>query len=530
MPELKQLGRYIIEADLGSGAFADVYKALDKTLKRQVALKVLKPRLVADEEAFMRFVQEAQVGANLFHPHIATVLDLGEVDGYYYLAMRYVEGQSLDKVLKQEGAFNWDQLLVVMKEIAGALDFAHQKGLVHRDIKPQNIILSTEGDVLTDFGLVRALVNSGMTTTGSFLGTPNYMAPEVWEGEDAGPATDQYALACVVFEMLTGAILFDGRTPPAVMAKHFKAPQFPETWPEGTPAGCDGILSKALNKDPQARFENMQAFDDALIGLSQKHDIPMVEVMTEHQIDEPKFEEKSILVDDLSINQMDSDNNSSPNFPDTDLEKNPAVIEWVEVPAGDFLYGPYKKKVSCDRFLIGKYPITNAQYKLFLDANPQHKVPDDWDEDTRDYPAGKEEHPVVYVNFYNAEDFCEWAGCRLPREEEWEKAARGTEGRKYPWGEDWEDKKYCNSHEAQIGETTSVDRYPMGVSPYGVWDMIGNVWEWTTSKNWWGRILRGGSWSNNEGSLRASSRHGGGFIPDYSGHYLGFRCATTEQP
>ena len=242
----KTLGRYRIESHLGTGAFADVYKATDQTLERSVALKVLKPTLIADGEAFGRFVQEAKITANLFNPHIATVLDMGEADGHYFLAMRYVDGKSLDKLLAESGALPWEQALDITEQVGEALDFAHKKGLVHRDVKPQNILISDEeGVALTDFGLVRAMASSGMTTTGSFLGTPAYMAPEIWEGEDATPATDQYALACVFVEMLTGKVLFDGKTPPAVMAKHFKPVELPTSWPPEIPSDFEPILIKS---------------------------------------------------------------------------------------------------------------------------------------------------------------------------------------------------------------------------------------------------------------------------------------------
>jgi hypothetical protein len=177
-------------------------------------------------------------------------------------------------------------------------------------------------------------------------------------------------------------------------------------------------------------------------------------------------------------------------------EGNPAGIEWVHIPTGEFLFGDKKERRYIKSYLIGKYGVTNAQYKLFLDANPKYRAPRDWDKDTRTHPRGKANHPVVNVSWHDANAFCKWADCRLPTEEEWEKAARGEDGRTYPWGEDWEDGKYCNSREAGIKDTTQVDAYPEGVSPYGVWDVAGNVWEWTSS---WAdekkeaRVLRGGA-------------------------------------
>lgn len=498
---LTNLSKYIIEDHLGSGTFGDVYKAIDKTLNRVVALKVLKPRLLADEEAFDRFIQEAQVGAGLFHANIATVLDLGEADGYYFLAMRFVDGKALDKVLSEEGPFSWERTCAVIREIGAALDFAHAKGLVHRDIKPQNIITGSEGAVLTDFGLVRALANSGMTTTGALLGSPSYMAPEIWEGLDASFASDQYAFACVIYEMLTGQILFDGKTPPVVMAKHFKEVDLGQGLPDNLPEHIQTSLKIALSKNPADRFAGISYFKEALLqpGSGTGKDVPLPV---------PAGKEKELPVPGLSRVMGD----------------NPAGIDWVEIPAGEFLYGDDRLKRYLPEYSIARYPLTNAQYKLFLDENSSYPIPYHWNKKLRSYPKGNADHPVVNVSYHDAQAFCEWAGCRLPTEEEWEKAARGTDGRKYPWGNNWGNGKFCNSWESGIRNTTQVSKYPLGVSPYGVWDMLGNVWEWTSTQEGNDRILRGGSWNGYEWRLRVSYRIGG--TPVRSDSRLGFRCVT----
>jgi len=269
MSENIQLGRYQIETHLGSGSYADVYRAQDTALKRIVALKVLRPAFLADQEAFERFVQEAQVTSGLFHPHIATVLDLGEAEGRYFIAMRYVEGAALSQILKERGPLPWAEALPIAEQVASALDFAHGKGLVHRDIKPSNILISpAEGAVLTDFGLVKALESSGLgTRTGSILGTPQYIPPEVWHGEPAGPAADQYALACILVEMLSGQVLFEAPTPWAIMAKHTAPLELPQEWPQGTPAGLEAVLSRALAKEPGERYASIGGFYAGIKGL-----------------------------------------------------------------------------------------------------------------------------------------------------------------------------------------------------------------------------------------------------------------------
>jgi len=264
---MEKIGKYEIMELVGSGAYAEVYKAVDTVLRRTVALKLLKPILLSDNEAVSRFLQEAQTAASLTHPNIAWVWDLGEMDGRYYLAMRFIDGLPLDRILKMRGALPWDEAVKIVQEIGGALIFAHKRGLVHRDIKPQNIIISPDdGAVLTDFGLVRAMeAGSFGTRTGALIGTPAYMAPEIWQGEPADPAADQYSLACVLVEMLTGRPLFHGRTPPAVMRQHLiEGPRLPESWPTHCPPDLTDIIRRALAQSPEERYPDVPAFLAAL--------------------------------------------------------------------------------------------------------------------------------------------------------------------------------------------------------------------------------------------------------------------------
>lgn len=213
-------------------------------------------------------------------------------------------------------------------------------------------------------------------------------------------------------------------------------------------------------------------------------------------------------------------------------------IELIRLPSGLFLYGygNNKKTLELPPYWIGRFPVTNAQYKRFLEANPQHRVPFidadwakpyNWDQKSRAYPAGKADHPVVLVSWNNAKAFCDWAGLRLPSEQEWEKAARGTDGRVYPWGDEWVDGR-CNTREAGTGGTTPVGRYsPQSDSPCGCADMAGNVWEWTASwydKEQTRRVLRGGSWNKYQGYARPSFRSE--YTPNLAGSDMGFRVAA----
>jgi serine/threonine protein kinase len=263
----RQFGRYLIIRFLGSGATSDVFLAHDNTLGRDVALKILKPALVSDRTSFDRFSKEAEAASKMFHNNIATVLDMGDLDGHYYLAMRYAEGMSLDQFLRKNGPLPWDGVKKLIQQIGSALVQAHSQGYIHRDIKPNNIMVSSTGNfILTDFGLTRAMLDSGMTTTtGVVLGTPPYIPPEIWNGKEAGPFSDEYSFACVIDEAITGRALFSGATPQEIITKHLVTPPEISIYPPEIPSNVRLIIQKALSKDSSDRFPDMQSFIRALI-------------------------------------------------------------------------------------------------------------------------------------------------------------------------------------------------------------------------------------------------------------------------
>ncbi|MBN1219383.1 MAG: protein kinase [Anaerolineae bacterium] len=267
----QQLAHYQIQGLLGEGTFASVYRALDQKFERHVALKVLKPVWLNDSQAVARFEQEAKTMANLRHPHIVDVYDVGEAEGYIYLAQLLVEGETLRSRLERS-PMSWDEQLAALRAIAAALDYAHGRGVVHRDVKPSNILLDQGGRTyLGDFGLVRAAEGSVAlsTSSGGMIGTPAYMAPEQWEGKEISARTDIYALSCVVVEMLTGKVLFDGSTPAVVMKQHLmEGPKLPEEWPSGVPEGITEVLRRGLAENPVDRFGSAGELANALAGLS----------------------------------------------------------------------------------------------------------------------------------------------------------------------------------------------------------------------------------------------------------------------
>jgi len=208
--------------------------------------------------------------------------------------------------------------------------------------------------------------------------------------------------------------------------------------------------------------------------------------------------------------------------------------EMVRIPAGKFLYGEQREERELPEFWIDKTLVTNAEYKRFLDANPEHPVPFtekawaqpfNWDSQSRTFPEGKADHPVTLVTWQDAAAYAAWAGARLPTEEEWEKAARGIDGRRYPWGT-WETDR-CNTYKANIYSTTPVGHYsPAGDSPYGCVDMAGNVWEWTATEDDVGRVVRGGSFVNDRFSSRCTFHDWD--LPDSGIRLYGFRTVVSH--
>jgi beta-lactam-binding protein with PASTA domain len=236
----------------------EVFRAQDVVLAREVAVKVLHPNLAADPGFVDRFRLEARAAAGLNHPNIVAVHDWGAVDGIYFMIMEFVRGQSLRDVLAEEGLLAPAQAVDVLLQILAALDHAHRTGIVHRDVKPENVMLTREGVAkVADFGLARAYANARATQTGSVTGTAQYLAPEQLVGEPADPRTDLYSLGIVAFELLTGRAPFDGETGMAIAYKHLRerVPR-PSARNPGVPPGLDGWVASMTEKDRELRPES----------------------------------------------------------------------------------------------------------------------------------------------------------------------------------------------------------------------------------------------------------------------------------
>jgi serine/threonine protein kinase len=266
LAEGKMLGPYRIEAPMGYGGMATIYRATQPRLGRAVAIKMLHPAFVQDSAFLARFEREAQIVAQLDHPHIVPVYDFSDYEGQPYLVMKYIDGTTLKQRL-ESGPVEADEALRILTPIAAALDYAHHQGVLHRDIKPSNILLSAEGTpYLTDFGLARmASLGSSTLSSDVLLGTPHYISPEqAVGGEHLTPATDVYALGVVLYELATGRVPYTGDTPYAIVHAHIYDPlPAPRSLNPALPEAVEAVLNKALAKDPSKRYASATALIEA---------------------------------------------------------------------------------------------------------------------------------------------------------------------------------------------------------------------------------------------------------------------------
>jgi len=269
------VGRYQIKGRLGEGAIADVYRAHDPGIGRDLAIKILKPELRQNHEITGRFLREAKAAGVLSHPNIVTIYDVGEVGGFPYIAMELLEGLPLDEVLKKYGKLELNHALRIGYQLAGGLDYAHQLGIVHRDIKPSNIMLCNNGRLvkILDFGIarvgeadpIRAEANMLRTQVGQVLGTPRYMSPEQALGVDVDKRSDLFSLGAVLYEVLTGQPAFTGDTLATIAVQIIREKPAPlSEFAASCPAGLQFIIDKLLAKKPEKRFASGQELAQAL--------------------------------------------------------------------------------------------------------------------------------------------------------------------------------------------------------------------------------------------------------------------------
>ena len=258
--------RYLLISNIGQGGMADVYKAIDTILNREVAVKVLRGELSHDPMTLLRFQREASAASKLSHPNVVDVYDVGESDGRHYIVMEYVRGRTLKQLIAQRGALNLDEAIDIMMQLTSAISLAHEKHIIHRDIKPQNILVKDDGTVkITDFGIAIAHDSIQLTQNHTVMGSAHYLAPETTKGEAPTSAVDIYALGIVFYELLSGKVPFNGTNPTEIAVKHLreKMPYIRDFNPT-IPQSVENVILKATAKRVDQRYQSVDEMIDDL--------------------------------------------------------------------------------------------------------------------------------------------------------------------------------------------------------------------------------------------------------------------------
>jgi serine/threonine protein kinase len=613
----KTIGKVRIDKYLARGGMGEVYLGTHLTLERPVAVKVLHSFIEEDPDLLVRFHREAKVVAGLRHPNIVQIYDFDAIDGHPYIVMEYLNGPPLATYLsdlhKRNERIPHPQVGRLLKELTDALEYAHDQGVIHRDIKPGNIMLHGKAEefppdlsltndveaVLMDFGLVRIANAASQTVSGMISGTPAYMSPEQAKGEQTDRRTDIYSLGIVLYEMLAGRVPFEADSTLSLIYKQINDPPPPIP---GIPPAVQKVIDLALAKNPDDRYptaQNMGA--DFLLAIGKtaeasitrealpqetqrvSGDLPDVsskgaKATAKSKPDARKpaqlgmgilavigvlalvigaifiFSRPSILStatapsisftatapvvsstateDAISPTATIVQNNAivtpTAEIATSETPGLPAADGMVQIPAGAYEVGAASAdnyhgaltNLSLNSFWIDQYQVTFEKYQSFLSATGTVAAD----------VLGKGNQPVRGVTWDQAVAYCRWVNKRLPTEAEWEVAGRGPgpNPQLYPWG----NKANADGDAANLPDqdTYEVGAFSFNKSPFGVFDLVGNVWEWVgdsyASTSPGSKILRGGRFGVPvlELSYRLT------VVPGDTRYiqYAGFRCAADQ--
>ncbi|MBN1287649.1 MAG: SUMF1/EgtB/PvdO family nonheme iron enzyme [Anaerolineae bacterium] len=618
----KKAGQYRLCGTISVTPTATIHRAYREGRRdRPLAIKELRWQFAKDRpDNILRFRREIEVLQKLNHPHIARYEDSGEREGAPYLVMPFYQRGALAQCVEAEGPLALSEAVRILRQIADALHAAHTQNIIHRDVKPSNILFDDQNNaVLTDFGVAMvADATLQITATGTLLGTPMYAAPEQIRGDEVDVRTDVYSLGMTLYYMLTGQPPFDAPSDMALIALRLKgaAPPHPSEVRPDIPRAVGDVVMKAIRENSARRYQTplelAEAFAQAVEasksgergqaggrmsrrafftvgGATFVLALVLLAVAVVPRLGEETSSAPTATTTFTSTPAPSATsiltNTATPPLPTLTSTPTPSATsiptntatpppptpttpffpaggepEWmpvlgelelkgvpmVYVPAGCFMMGSEDgntdekpvHEVCLDAYWIGKTEVTNAQYKACVDAGAC--MPPYTDSEYCHYndPAYAS-HPVVCVDWFQAQAYAEWLGGSLPTEAQWEYAARGPAGNVYPWGSEEPTCALVN-YAGCVNDTSPVGSYLDGASWVGALDMAGNVWEWCLSEyrdypydendgrnnpnSDAARVLRGGSFLNDQRNARAASRNGNNPRNQY--WYFGFRVAS----
>jgi serine/threonine-protein kinase len=545
------VGKYELLEFLGGG-MSHVYRGRDTVIDRPVVVKLLTVDACHDVEAKARFLQEARLAGNIQHENIVSVFDFGEHDGRPYIVMEYLKGEDLRDAIRGGHTGSLSDRMKIALQIAEALEYVNGRGIVHRDIKPENVHIDPNGRVkLMDFGIAKT-ADLSLTKTGMTMGTPYYMAPEQVAGKPATPLVDVYAFGMLFFELLTGSRAVNGDTIEAVLYQILNVPLDPAPMVNaGVPPQARALVLRCVEKKAEDRPQSFRIVVGELRGLisgatverTQPVTMPTMPLPLRAPPAAPAKAGRSMaiwLVPAVLLIMGGAGaawwiTRSKPPLNPPDLRKPevnltdakpPAIPGMTYIPAGSFLSGEQNTPSSIPAFYIDETEVSNADFAEFCNATGCTP------------PAAAPDLPVVRVTVVQARDYSAWKGKRLPSALEWERAARGTTGNKYPWG-DADDASLANLSTKTLKPVRSYAAYPEYQMAGNAWEMVeGNVEPNAAARAAFAKLLtppltpedkwitmRGGSFNT---KLDAAVAYQFVRIPErYSSSDIGFRCAKS---